>query len=131
MTLRVGNKQAIGIILGIHHLWQVKAWRELKQKLRSGGRIMINCGGTSVERRDPELDDDDDDGTWTWEDGSAARDAMLSAMAQVFPEVIPQPSGVCILGSTRFLKLEDVSDPALCTHHKPLDPYISIDFTWI
>lgn len=99
-----GNKQVISIILDIHHLWQVKAWRELKQKLRCGGRIMVNCGGTSVERRDPELNDDD--GTWTWEDGSTARDTTLSAMAQVFPEVIHQPSSMCILGSIRFLKLE-------------------------
>lgn len=89
------------------HLWQVKAWRELKQKLRHGGRIMVNCGGTSVERRDPALNDDD--GTWTWEDGSAARDASLSAMAQVFSEVIHQPPSVCILGSTRSQNLENVS----------------------
>lgn len=127
VTVRVRNKQVISIILDIHHLWQVKAWHELKQKLRCGGRIMVNCGGTSVERRDPELNDDD--GTWTWEDGSTARDTTLSAMAQVFPEVIHQPSSMCILGSIRFLKLDNVS----CTLHtyKALDPYINIDFTWI
>lgn len=47
---------------------------------------MVNCGGTCVEQRESESETDD--GTWTWEDGAAARDATLSAMASVFPEVL-------------------------------------------
>lgn len=46
---------------------------------------MVNCGGTIVEQRD--LSPDYDDGTWTWKDGSAARDATISALGRVFPEV--------------------------------------------
>lgn len=47
---------------------------------------MINCGGAVVEQRDSRPDYDD--GTWTWQDGSAARDATISAMLRVFPEVL-------------------------------------------
>lgn len=66
-------------------LQKVQAWYELKKRLKPGGRIMINCGGTCVERRDSTPDYDD--GTWTWEDGSAARDATISALVRVFPEL--------------------------------------------
>jgi hypothetical protein len=38
-----------------------------------------------VEQRDSSPDSDD--GTWTWKDGSAARDATISALGRVFPEV--------------------------------------------
>lgn len=38
-----------------------------------------------MEQRDSSPDYDD--GTWTWKDGSAARDATISAIRRVFPEV--------------------------------------------
>ncbi|KAH9531159.1 hypothetical protein CY35_19G022500 [Sphagnum magellanicum] len=66
-------------------LQKPETWHELKQRLRPRGRIMVNCGGSCVECRDSQPDCDD--GTWTWEDGSAARDATLYAMAHVFPQL--------------------------------------------
>ncbi|KAG0563403.1 hypothetical protein KC19_8G028100 [Ceratodon purpureus] len=66
-------------------LQEVQAWNELKKRLKPGGRIMVNCGGTIVEQRDSSPDYDD--GTWTWKDGSAARDATISAIGRAFPEV--------------------------------------------
>ena len=38
-----------------------------------------------MEQRDSSPDSED--GTWTWKDGSAARDATISALGRVFPEV--------------------------------------------
>ncbi len=73
------------VLTFIVNIWQPETWHELKQRLRPRGRIMVNCGGSCVECRDSQPDCDD--GTWTWEDGSAARDATLYAMAHVFPQV--------------------------------------------
>jgi hypothetical protein len=66
-------------------LSQPDTWQSLKEKLKPGGRIMVNCGGICVEKRDPKSQVDD--GTWTWEDGGYAKEATLKSMSQVFPQV--------------------------------------------
>lgn len=71
---------------------QPEIWFELKKRLKDGGRIMINCGGTCVEKSDSmsELDD----GTWTWEDGGYAKEATLRAMVKAFPQVEMSTRGI-------------------------------------
>ncbi|KAJ0962536.1 hypothetical protein J5N97_027658 [Dioscorea zingiberensis] len=60
----------------IPELQKPDTWKALKSKLRSGGRIMVNCGGSCVEAEDPERD------------GSAVMAETLKAMRKVFADKV-------------------------------------------
>ncbi|KAG0562110.1 hypothetical protein KC19_9G119000 [Ceratodon purpureus] len=60
-------------------LQQPQTWQRLRQHLRPGGRIMVNCGGSCVEPDDKSA-----------KDGETTMEETLEAMVQVFPDEIFQ-----------------------------------------
>ncbi|KAH7658843.1 S-adenosyl-L-methionine-dependent methyltransferase protein, partial [Dioscorea alata] len=60
----------------IPELQQAETWKRLKSKLKKGGRIMVNCGGSCVEAEDPERE------------GNAVMVETLKAMREVFAEKV-------------------------------------------
>lgn len=57
----------------IPELQDPSTWEKMKERLRSGGRIMVNVGGSCVEAEDE------------WSDGKAVMEESLRALDQVFP----------------------------------------------
>lgn len=56
-------------------LQEEETWRKLKGKLRRGGRVMVNCGGSCVEGEDGN-------------DGRLVREETLKVMARVFADEV-------------------------------------------
>lgn len=56
----------------IPELQEKSTWVKLKQRLREGGRIMVNCGGSCVESEDGKRD------------GKLVMEETLRAMSEVF-----------------------------------------------
>ncbi|GLJ06716.1 hypothetical protein SUGI_0046020 [Cryptomeria japonica] len=57
----------------IPHLQSPRTWQCLKERLKDGGRIMVNCGGKCVEAENPSRD------------GHSVLHETLGALAEVFP----------------------------------------------
>ncbi|XP_039143597.1 uncharacterized protein LOC120280717 [Dioscorea cayenensis subsp. rotundata] len=60
----------------IPELQKAETWKRLKSKLKKGGRIMVNCGGSCVEAEDPERE------------GNAVMVETLKAMREVFADKV-------------------------------------------
>lgn len=58
----------------IPELQDPKTWEKLRSRLKTGGRMMVNCGGRCVEAEDPRRD------------GDLVREETLRAMAKVFAD---------------------------------------------
>ena len=60
----------------IPELQDSQTWRKLKGRLRKGGRIMVNCGGSCVEAEDP------------LRDGKLVMEETLEAIHRIFPNEV-------------------------------------------
>ncbi|XP_072998503.1 uncharacterized protein [Typha latifolia] len=60
----------------IPELQEKTTWEELKRRLRKGGRIMVNCGGSCVEAEDPRRD------------GDLVMEETVKAMREVFADQV-------------------------------------------
>lgn len=60
-------------------LQQPETWQRLRERLKPGGRIMVNCGGSCVEADDRSA-----------KDGETTMQETLAAMVKVFPDEVFQ-----------------------------------------
>nr|XP_010940133.1 uncharacterized protein LOC105058784 [Elaeis guineensis] len=60
----------------IPELQDSRTWKELRKRLRKGGRMMVNCGGSCVESEDPKRD------------GESVKEETLRAMSRVFADQV-------------------------------------------
>lgn len=60
----------------VDELQDARSWEKIKKKLKRGGRVMVNCGGSCVEAED------------ITRNGDVVMEETLEAMSKVFPEIL-------------------------------------------